>query len=249
MQEDAIGALRLWLRRLKLRSRLTAADQAAVLALPGKMARLRANADFVHLKQQLHAACLVVDGMAARFGQTRDGARQLTAIHLPGDMADLHSAMLPHSASAWSALSDVVIYRVPHPAIHAAARASHSLKDALWRDCVADAAMACEWLVNTGRRDALARVAHLLCELSVRNADIGEAPERFALRMTQAQLADATGLTPVHVNRMLKQLREMGIAAIDQRIVHIYRPVQLRHLADFDEAYLHRQPEIVDGEF
>lgn len=238
--------LGLWLQRLRLRTNLSAADEAIVMSLPGRLDRIRINHDFVRLGERIESACLIVDGTAARFGQTKEGARQLSAIHVPGDMADLHSAVLPHAASALSALSNVVVYRVPHAALHEAVRASPALARAFWRDCVVDAAIAVEWLLNNGRREARARVAHLICELALRYADVGQQRDRFTLGMTQMHLADACSLTAVHVNRMLGELRRLGVVSITGQNVEIKDFGRLATIGDFDEGYLHRQKEHPD---
>jgi CRP-like cAMP-binding protein len=97
-----------------------------------------------------------------------------------------------------------------------------------------------EWVLNVGRRDAKCRVAHMLCEFAARGAKAGLGPpERFELPMTQTDIADATGLTPVHVNRMLRRLRDEGLIAQDRREVRIVDWGRLREVADFNPAYLH----------
>ena len=235
-----------WSARLTMRSELAGADLDMVMALPGRLEHVRVNHDFVRLGERIECACLIVEGTAARFGQTKEGARQLSAIHVPGDMADLHSAVLPQSATALSALSNVVIYRVPHSSIHEAARASPALARAFWRDCVVDAAIAAEWLLNNGRRDALARLAHLLCEMALRYADVGASRDTFTLGMNQSHLADACSLTPVHVNRMLAQLRRDQILTIRGQEVEIHDFGKLAAIGDFDDGYLHRTREHPD---
>lgn len=245
MSETRDG-LDLWFRRLTRRTELDAADRQRVLELPGRTDRVRANRDFVRLGERVDAACLIVEGIAARFGQTSDGRRQLTALHIAGDAADLHSAVLPNSGSALAALSDVTLYRIPHAAIHEAVRASPALARAMWRDCTVDAAIAAEWLLNNGQRDARTRLAHLLCELALRFEAVGGARDHFTLDMSQMHLGDALGLTSVHVNRMLRELREAGLLAISGRQIDILDWGGLAKVADFDAHYLHLSREHPD---
>ena len=115
-----------------------------------------------------------------------------------------------------------------------------AINEALWRDSLIDASIFREWVLNVGRRDAKARIAHMLCEFASRRQAAGlGSPERFELPMTQEQIGDATGLTPVHVNRMLHALAADGVIVRDQREVEITDWPKMRRIADFDPAYLH----------
>lgn len=245
MNSPAHG-LELWLRRLALRTSLDAADRRMVLDLPGRVERVRPNHDFVRLGERNGECCLIVEGIAGRFGQTREGLRQLTALHIPGDMADLHSAVLPQAASALSAISEVVVYRVPHAAMHGAVQRSDRLARAVWRDCTVDAAILGEWLTNNGRRNARARLAHLICEMALRFEAIGADRCAFTFDISQVHLADALSLTSVHVNRTLRELREQGLLMLQGRDVRIHDWDALAQAGDFDPHYLHLQREHPD---
>ena len=130
-------------------------------------------------------------------------------------MADLHSVVQPEATSALQALSTATILCVPHDAVRRTAVAHPALAEALWRDCMVDASILAQWVVNVGRRDARARIAHVLCEVALR---VGAAPAKgeiiFPFPVTQTQLADVTGLTAVHVNRTLQGLRAEGLADV-----------------------------------
>jgi CRP-like cAMP-binding protein len=238
---DARDCLQPWLNRLLLRSELDAASCEAVLALPGKVEAIRPNRDFVALGELVEYSCLIVAGVAGRFGQVRDGTRHITALHIPGDMADLHSAVLPKAASALQSIGDVLLYRVPHAALKAAAARHPQLAEAFWRDCTIDAAILSQWAVVNTRLSAIARVAHQLCELACRyDAVAGDTPIAFDYNFTQAQVGDLCGLTAVHVNRMLRQLREAGLATVGGGRLTITDWSGLRRIAEFDPVYLHR---------
>lgn len=237
-------ALEKWLRRLEKRSPLTQFDRETVRNFSGRTERFAASQDVVSLGERTTHSCLVADGVVARFGQTSDGLRQLSAVYIPGDMADLHSAVLPRvSAPLQSAAHSTVVF-VPHSEIIAAGEKSATLARAFWRDCVADAQVASEWMLNNGRRNARARIAHLLCELSFRYAALGENPSRFPVDLTQTHLADATGLTAVHVNRSLRSLRELDLVEVKGRTARIFDLDGLGAIADFDPAYLHLETEV-----
>jgi CRP-like cAMP-binding protein len=232
-------ALRLFLARLMARSPLGAEDQKTVLGLPCTVRHFAAHREIVQLGQQVEHAGLVADGFVARFGQTEEGQRQFFSFHIPGDFADLYSLMVPTAPSALQALTATTILQVPHSALRSAAARCPAVGAAMWRDCVIDNLSLSQWLMNVGRRDARSRLAHLLCELALRFDFIGRGSRQgFSLPMTQEHLADALGLTPVHVNRTLKALREDGVVTLARGRVHIHDWEMLAASAQFDPLYL-----------
>lgn len=233
--------LQRFLDRLTGRSVLSMAEQHAILSLPSKVEHARPNEDFVQLGQRVDHACYVVEGLVGRFDQNSNGARQITALHIPGDMPDLHSVVQPLATSALQALSPATILGIPHEAVRAVAAAHPAIAEALWRDCMVDAMILAQWVVNVGRRDARCRIAHLLCEMAVRyggNRLSGRIA--FNLPMTQSHLADATGLTSVHVNRSLKALAADGVEFRRGR-VYIEAWEMLVQVGDFDAGYLQQE--------
>ena len=230
--------LQRFLDRLTSRSVLSQEEQQAILDLHGHAVQVQSNRDFVKLGEQTEYASLVVAGFVGRFDQNAEGARQITALHVPGDMADLHSVVQPEATSALQALSTATIVRIPHEAVRAAATAFPGLAEALWRDCMVDASILSEWVVNVGRRNARARIAHVLCEMAVRlKAAPAQGEIIFPFPVTQTQLADVTGLTAVHVNRTLQGLRRDRLADI-KHSAHIYDWDALAKAGDFDAGYL-----------
>lgn len=235
-----IGALKLFLRRIEARSTLNDAERDAVLALSGQPQRIAAHQDFVRLGEAVSESCLVVEGVVARFAQLEDGSRQIIGLHIPGDMVDLYSLMLPRAPSPLQALTGSTVIKVPHEALRQLAFDSPGLSAALWRDCVVDGAIVAQWLVNVGRRNARGRIAHLLCEMAVRYDQIGMLQnDSFPFPITQEQIADALGLTSVHVNRSLKSLREEGLIRLPRAGAHILNWRGLANAAEFDASYLH----------
>ncbi|MBM3928074.1 MAG: Crp/Fnr family transcriptional regulator [Sphingomonadales bacterium] len=236
-------ALALWLRRLEMRSTLTAFDRETVMGFPGQVRRYASSRDLVRLGERTQHSCLVIDGIVARFGQTVEGHRQLTALYIPGDMADLHSAVLPVVTSPLQSTVSATVYAIAHDVIRRAGERSPTLARALWRDCVADAQIASEWLLNVGRRGALARVAHLLCELACRYDSIGLPHQQFALNLTQTHIGEALGLTGVHVNRMMRTLRDRALICTEGNMLSILDWKALARVGDFDPGYLHLRRE------
>lgn len=242
--DEAKTALDLWVRRLELRSFLTETDRHTIMSFTGRLDEYKPSRDVVRLGERTQHASLVVSGVVARFGQVHDGSRQFTAFFIPGDMADLHSAVMPVVSQPLQTTSALVVYRVEHEQIRAAGERSATLARAFWRDCVADSQVAAEWLVNIGRRTALARVAHLLCELGCRYRSVGLAERTFPLEPTQAHLGDALGLTGVHVNRMMRALRERNLIETSGGLVDVKDWAGLATVGEFDPAYLHLHQEI-----
>lgn len=249
MTDDRDGALAQYLDRLALRSPLTDEERAALLALAPVSTLADVQGDFVRLGERVTHACLIVDGLAARFAQIRNGARSTVALHIPGDMADLHSVVAPHVTWALRAIGPTRILRVPHKPLRALVDGMPGIAFAFWRDCVVDANVLAQWTVNVSRKDALARIAHLFAELAVRHAAVGlERDNSFPFQITQGDLADAVGLTPVHLNRVLKVLRGNGIATKEPGRVVIHDEARLRQIGEFEADYLQLERDDRDCE-
>ena len=239
---DTVNApsLQRYLGRLLRRSVLSQAEQDAVLGLPFDEALYRPNEDIVRLGELVDHACLIFSGLAGRFGQTSNGERQIIALHIPGDMADLHSVVGPRVVTPLQALTSTTILRVPHENIRRIASDYPAIAHALWRDCMVDMGILSHWLLSIGRRTAKQRLAHLLCEMALRFEQIDALlPDRsFVLPATQNHLADALGLTPVHVNRMFRALKQRGLVEVEGRTIRVLDGKALAALAEFDPGYL-----------
>ncbi len=230
---------RAFVDNLERHSQLQREERQAILALGGHVVEIRANQDFVRLGERVDHACLVAQGLVGRFGQNDEGNRQITAVHIAGDMADLHSVVSPSASSALQALTPTRIVKVQHSALKEVARAFPMVAEAFWRQCVLDAAVLAEWTVNVGRRDARTRAAHLLCEMAWRCEAAGKASQfAFDFPVTQQHLADMLALTPVHVNRTLKALRLDGLADVHGRKVNVLDWKALMRAGEFTPAYL-----------
>jgi CRP-like cAMP-binding protein len=228
-----------FLDKLGRRSHLGPAESRAILELPAHAAQIETNRDFVRLGERVDHVCFVVAGLVGRFGQNREGGRQITAVHIPTDMVNLNSVVAPEACSALQALSVATILRVPHEALRIAARCYPAIAEAFWRESAVDAAVLAEWIVNVGRRNTKSRTAHLLCEIACRVDGMGEKDgARIAFDATQTHIADMTGMTAVHVNRTLQALKREGIAEVHSKAIHILDWRRLTRVGDFDPAYL-----------
>lgn len=238
MSYSPLADLQRFLDRLLTRSILTDEEQQAILSLPTFRMAVKANHDFVQEREETAYCCLIASGLVGRIGLTRGGKRQITAFHVPGDMADLHSAVRPVGVGGLTALSDTVVLRVPHDSVRRIAAKHPAIAEAFWRDCMLDAAVLMEWVVNVGQRDASSRLAHIFCEMSLRYGNDREMLDSYDFPVTQEQLGDATGITGVHVNRSLKNLREQGLVTVERGRVTIADWEKLARAGDFDPYYL-----------
>ncbi|MEG3088054.1 Crp/Fnr family transcriptional regulator [Sphingomonas sp. PB4P5] len=194
----------------------------------------------VRERAPLKNCTLLLSGFVERYKDTPDGRRQILAIHVPGDFVDLHSYPLKYLEHSVAALTPVTVATFPHEAVRALTSHSATLTELLWRSTLIDAAINREWIVSVGSRGAAVRLAHLFCEMFVRLDRIGMTRGNdYDFPVTQIDLADACGLTAVHANRMLRQLRERGLVEFRQGLVQIHDWDRLRDYAEFDPAYLY----------
>jgi CRP-like cAMP-binding protein len=232
--------LNLMLRKFETRAALDEDDREALFALPYRLQTVEPAAYVVREGERPDRSCLIVSGLAYRHKVTVEGARQIVGVHIPGDFVDLEAALLNVSDHNVQALTRCEMAFVPKGAIQALILSRPRVAFAMWVDTLIDSSMFREWVVNVGRRDARARIAHLLCEFARRLEAGGLVDEyRYELPMTQEQIADATGLTPVHVNRVLMALARDGLIERSKRFVAIPQWEALRRVAGFSETYLH----------
>jgi CRP-like cAMP-binding protein len=228
------------LRRLETRGPLDDADRAAVRTLSFTNRTLEAGAYIVREGEPPEQCALLLSGFAYRHKVTGEGGRQIMSVHMAGEFLDLQNSFLAVADHNVQMLTRCEVAMLPVPAIQKLAQERPLVGRAMWIDTLIDAAIFREWIVNVGRRDSTTRIAHLLCEFALRLEAAGLARDhRYELPMTQEQLADATGLTPVHVNRVLKELGRMGVIERNKRAVEIVDWNRLREVGDFSSRYLH----------
>ena len=175
---------------------------------------------------------------------TNGGKRQIFSFHIPGDIPDLqslHIDVMDHSLSSLCATKALFI---PHETVCDLMRRCPRIADAFWRDTLIDAAVFREWILNLGRREAYGRMAHLLCELYVRLKAVGLTNGNgYAFPLTQAEFGDAVGLSTVHVNRTLQDLRGDGLITLRNGSVTVLDWDRLKEAGEFDPTYLHLRQE------
>ena len=183
---------------------------------------------------------IVLSGLAARYKLLDEGERQIMAFLVPGDICDLEVFVLEQMDHSVCAISDTVCAIVPADTIKDLLTEMSCLTSALWWSTMTDSAVLRERIVDHGRRDAHERLAHLFYEMLIRYRMVGQAPgDKIPFPLTQEELADATGLTPVHVNRTLKQLREQGLIELKGKTLTILDAPGLKRAARFNPNYLH----------
>jgi CRP-like cAMP-binding protein len=230
--------------KLSSRVPLDDVDLAALQALPHQLRDLRPSAYIVREGEVPTSCAVLCRGFAYRQKLVEDGARQILAIQLPGDLLDLQHLYLDCADHSVQALTEVTVAVIPSEAMRAIAEARPAVAHALAVDMQVEASIGREWLLNLGRRDARSRIAHLLCEVAVRLEGLDLVPTYgYELPMTQEQLGDATGLTPVHVNRMLRALEEEGLIVRTKRAISFPDWSTLRGVAGFNPNYLHLRPQ------
>ncbi|HKS60959.1 MAG TPA: Crp/Fnr family transcriptional regulator [Xanthobacteraceae bacterium] len=229
------------IRRLRVSTPLAAEDIRALETLPMTIKTLPAQTVVVREGERPAQCCLMLEGFTCRSKTTDAGKRQILSIHIAGDIPDLQSLHLHVMDHDLTTLSKCVVGFIPHEALLALARTRPLIAEALWRETLIDAAVFREWIVNVGRRPAAKRLAHLIAELGTRLEAIGLSVDgHFELPMTQLDLADALGLTPVHLNRVLQELRHRNLLELRKHSVALRDVDELKKMGDFDELYLHQ---------
>jgi CRP-like cAMP-binding protein len=234
------------LHKLEYWQKLSSEDRAAVLALPHSVKGLEAHHYIVREFDRAEYSCVLLSGFAIRHKIVAGGRRQIVAIHMKGEMVDLQNSLLGRADHSVQMLTAGKVAMIPREAIKRLAFSRPAVGQAMWIDTLVDASIFREWVANVGRRDARTRLAHVLCEFALRLkvAGLGE-QTNYELPMSQDQLADATGLTSVHVNRTLKGLEKDGlIERGNPRTIEIGDWRKLAEVGDFNSNYLH----LHDGE-
>jgi CRP-like cAMP-binding protein len=228
-------------RKLATRAPLDEADRQAVMALPFVERSYHATTYVVREGDAPRRHCdFISAGFAFRQKLTSNGGRQIVSIHMPGDFIDLQHLFLNIADHSVQALTPLEVVGIERQALRHIALERPAVGSALWIDALVDSSIYREWVMNIGRRDARARIAHILCEVSIRMRAAGIlSEERFELPLTQEQLADAVGLTPVHVNRTLKSLVDDGVVYRDKRYISFTDWNAIATIGGFNPLYLH----------
>jgi CRP-like cAMP-binding protein len=226
--------------KLRSRDELSAEEEAAIRGAVSEIRDYPADQTFIRAGVDLNHSTILLDGLMARHKDLREGQRQITELHVGGDFADLHSFTLKRLDHHVMTLTPCRVALVPHENLRTITERFPHLTRVYWFATNLDAAIHREWELSLGRRSAIARLAHLFCELHVRLGLVGLADGlEYDLSLTQAELSECLGLTSVHINRTLKDLREGGLVEFRGSRVSIADLAGLRRLAEFDPAYLY----------
>ncbi len=228
------------LAKLRVRDALTAEEAVAMRDAVTDFRDVAADQVVVRSQEVQDHSTLLIDGFMCRYKDLQNGQRQITQLNVAGDFVDLHSFTLKYLDHDVMTLTPCRIGIVPHDGLRRISEQFPHLARLLWFTTNLDAAIHREWVLSLGRRSARAKLAALFSELQLRLEVVGLADDRgYDLPLTQTDVAECTGLTNVHVNRILRELREEGIVDFHGGRVTILDRDRLWRTADFDPAYLY----------
>lgn len=221
------------------RDQLTEEERTILECLPRRPKTYSEGEEIIAEASRPKESCLVLSGFVARAQYLSTGKRQLTAVHGPGDFVDLHSFLLKQMDHGVVALSSCRVAFIPHANLKVVTETAPHLTRMLWLSTIVDAAIQRAWITCLGRRSAIQHLAHMICEPYLRLEIVGLATEgKFDFPVTQAELGDMLGLSNVHVNRTLQELRGTGLVRWQSGTVDIRDFEALSVFAEFDPLYL-----------
>lgn len=228
------------IRKLEQFIELSGEDkQALEHAASLKVRQLSPKEDIVHEGDKPRQVNLILEGWAFRYKQLEDGRRQIMAYLVPGDMCDLRMFILKEMDHSIAAVGPLRVAEIPVDVVLGLAERPR-VGPALWWNSLVEEAISREWIVNNSQRSAFERTAHLLCEVFIRLRSVGLTNGHSCdLPVTQAELADTTGLSPVHVNRTLQELRESNLIVLRGKSLTIPDLDALKSAGLFNSNYLH----------
>src|SRR6201996_5706764 len=231
---------------MRVSSGISNEDIEAIRSLPIAVRNFGADQAVVRDGARATECCLVIEGFCMRSKTTSQGSRQILSLHIPGEIPDLmglHLHVMDHDLST---LTPARLGFISHEAVRVLHRKRPVVAEMFWRDTLIDAAMFREWIVNVGQRPAPSRLAHVVAELHERLKSIKQIDgNTFEMPLTQEQIGEALGITAVHANRVIRQLRQEGILEFSRGRVTILNQQALLDLADFDGRYLHQSPALL----
>jgi len=217
-------------------------DVFAVEQATSRSRRYAARQDLIREGDQTGPMFVVLEGWVCRYKVLPSGTRQIMAFLMAGDACDLHIKLLSEMDHGIQALTPAVVASISKADVQRLMRDHPNVANAMYSAQLIDEGVLRAWIVSMGRRSSTERVAHLLCELYLRALDVGRlANGSLSLPLSQLILADALGMTAVHINRVLKELRLSGAVILNRGSITVSDPAQLVRIAGFDENYLHRR--------
>lgn len=234
--------------RLENSCPLSPQDKQRVAQLPLTVTNFAADQEIARYGDSPSRCTLVLGGFLYGHKLANGSRRQITSFFVPGDFADLHTLYLSRLDHGLSALGPAVVAFLPHAALRDVLDTSPPLAQAFWRETFIETAIFREWITNLGRRSAIARVAHIVCELATRLQAVDLARNLcFCIPWTQADLADACGISSVHANRVVQELRRLGVVDWNPKQVKIRDWDALVKIADFSNDYLQLAATVKEG--
>lgn len=224
---------------LAARDYISPLERARIEALPFRLKSFKRNEEIIAEASRPTESCLLVEGVVGRVNYLQDGSRQVSAVHIPGDFVDLHGFLLKVMDHGIHALTPCRVAYVAHPHLRDMVDAEPHLGRMLWLLTAIDAAVSRAWIACMGRRSAARHFAHLLCELYMRLEVIGLAKDgEFDFAVSQVDISDMLGLSPVHTNRVLQEMRQDGLVVWKGRHVQIKDFATLAAFGEFNPLCL-----------
>lgn len=231
-----------FVQKLSGLAELTADDESALEFATAHPRRYAARQDMIREGDEPGPMFVMLEGWACRYKILPSGTRQIMAFLMPGDACDLHIKLLAEMDHGIQAITTAMVATVSRSEMQTMMHDHPNVASAMYSAQLVDEGIMRAWIVSMGRRSSTERVAHLICELYLRARNIGLTGDgEFALPLSQLVLADALGMTAVHINRVFKELRLSGAMALKRGSVTLLDPVKLIQIAGFDENYLHRR--------
>ncbi|MFL6754306.1 MAG: Crp/Fnr family transcriptional regulator [Sphingomicrobium sp.] len=228
------------LKKLRARDEISHAEEQEIRSLVSQVVEIPADRTAIRHGEPLSQSTLLLEGWMARAKDLPSGQRQIAEIHVAGDFTDLHGFTLKRLDHDIITISPCRVALVPHERLKDMTERFPHLSRVYWFMTNMDAAIHREWTLSLGRRSAISRMAHLFCELNVRLGIVELAlNDSYEFPFTQVELGECLGLTSVHVNRTLQELRRLGLVDLQSRRLSILDPDGLKAMADFDPAYLY----------
>lgn len=238
-----VGMPNHFVQKLRNLAELNSADTAAIVSLTSNPRDYAPKQDMIREGDRPGPVFVILKGWACRYKILPTGTRQIMAFLLPGDACDLHVGMLAEMDHNLQALTPCEVALIPGERMEMLLEDHPAIARAMYKSQLIDEGILRSWIVSMGRRSSVERVAHLMCELYLRSFSIDSTAE-VAFPISQIVLADALGMTPVHVNRILKELRVVGAMSLQRGNLLVIDPIKLVQIAGFDENYLHRRKAV-----
>jgi len=230
-------------RRLEEYTPLTDADRSELARLCAQSIKsVPAKRDLIREGDKPRSIYVILEGWACHYRTLENGRRQIVDFAIPGDLCDLNLFILDRMDHSISAITRLKVAEVGRDDFHRIVTNFPNITTALWWVELVSKSIHREWIVNVGQRGARQRIAHLLCEMFLRLESVG-LTDGFScdFPLTQTDIAETTGLTAVHVNRTLQELRREGLIVLESRRLTIPDMLALQSAGLFNPEYLHIQ--------